>query len=83
MSSEEITSKDKKLEEIQKILIRDYKIDKKYMIIDKQRKRIQLYLKILEKISEDLKKRRIDSFLVEEYPTADGLQVEKTPLPIQ
>jgi len=78
-----ITSKDKKLEEIKKILIKDYKVDNKHIIVDKQRNRVQINLKIIEKISEDLKKRNIESFLVEEYPTADGLQVEKIPFPLQ
>lgn len=78
-----IASKDKKLGKIQDILIKDFNIDRKYFIIDEQKNRIQVSLKILEKISEDLKKRNIESHLVEEYPTADGLQVEKTPFPIQ
>ena len=44
--------------------------------------RIELGLWILEKIAGDLKKQGFECYMVEEYPTADQLEVERAPLPL-
>jgi len=41
-----------------------------------------LGLWILEKISPELKERGLECYMIEEYPTADGLEVERIPLPL-
>jgi pyruvate formate-lyase activating enzyme-like uncharacterized protein len=50
--------------------------------LNKEKKRIEVGLWILEKIAPTLKKRGLQCFMIEEYPTADGLEVERTPLPL-
>lgn len=47
------------------------------MHFDKEKERIEVAPWILEEIFEDLP---YDSFIVEEYPTADRLEVEREPL---
>jgi len=50
--------------------------------LDKKKERIEIGIWILEKIAKNLKKRGLKSYIVEEYPTADALEVERTPLPL-
>ena len=42
---------------------------------------IELNMGLLEEIAEDLSKKGYGCFIVETYPTADGLEVERIPLP--
>ena len=44
---------------------------------------LQHRLWILEKIAGDLKKQGFECYMIEEYPTADQLEVERAPLPLQ
>ncbi len=78
-----ITSYDKSLKEIQKILLEEFDVNEKYIYLNKEKNRIELPLFLLEKICSNLEKQNIQSFMVEEYPTADALEVEKIPLPLQ
>ena len=59
-----------------------YDIDADYIVINKEKNRIELGLWILEKIAADLKKQGFECYMVEEYPTADTLEVERIPLPL-
>jgi len=77
-----IYNKNKTLPEIKKILMEQFEIPEKYLIIDKEKNRIEIGLWILEKIAFDLKQNRFECYMVEEYPTADRLEVEKIPLPL-
>jgi len=64
------------------LLKQEFDIDDNYIVLNVSKKRIELALWILEKIAPKLKKRGFDCYMVEEYPTADGLEVERTPLPL-
>ncbi len=75
-----IVSKNKSLDEIYSLLIKSLKIQKKYINIDIDKKRIELAIWILEKNLNFFKKNFFECFIVEEYPTADRLEVEKIPL---
>ena len=59
----------------------EFNIPDNHIFLDKEKSRIELGLWILEKIALVLKKRGMQCYMVEEYPTADGLEVERTPLP--
>ncbi len=59
-------------------LAKDYRVPKGLMGLDAARHRIEIAPWILEEIAPRLGR---PSFVVEEYPTADGLEVERTRLP--
>jgi len=59
----------------------EYQIPDKFIYVDKKKNRIEIGLWILEEIAGDLIKKGYTCFMVEEYPTADRLEVERIPLP--
>ena len=65
------------LESLMDDLERMYQVPKDLMGLDRLRKRLEIAPWILEEIAPQIDR---PSFLVEEYPTADGLEVERTPL---
>ncbi len=75
-----VVSKNKSLNEIYDFLINNLKIHNKYITIDLDKRRIELAIWILEKNIKFLKENDLECFIIEEYPTADRLEVEKTPL---
>lgn len=63
--------------------IRDqFKIDVKYIYVDNEKNRIEVASWILEKIAKELNNKGFEVYLVEEYPTADRLEVERVALPL-
>jgi hypothetical protein len=70
------------LKMIYKKLINDFNIDNKKIFINSDKKRIEIEILELNNISSKLIDQGLFSFLIEEYPTADGIEVEKIPLPI-
>ena len=77
-----IYKSDASLRQLLLFLMREYDIPEKFLIIDKEKDRIEIGLWILEKIAEDLVRKGCECFMVEEYPTADRLEVERCPLPL-
>lgn len=75
-----IYTKDMPLEELYTLLKKEFKIKDRYIFLD--RNRIEIALWILEEIAPALIKRGFECFMIEEYPTADRLEVERTPLPL-
>jgi len=65
------------LEPLRKVLEATYHVPPDLMGVDGPRKRLEIAPWILEEIAPKLRR---PAFLVEEYPTADGLEVERTPL---
>lgn len=63
-------------------LINEFKLNKKRIYLNKKKNRLEIRILDLNKISSDLSKQGISSYLIEEYPTADSVEVEKIPLPI-
>jgi uncharacterized protein len=63
------------------MLRRKYTVPTELMHIDADKNRIEIAAWILEKIAPDLDKNGYLCFLVEEYPTADRLEVERLSLP--
>ncbi len=76
-----IYKSDASLRQLFLFLKREYDIPEKFLFIDKEKDRIEIGLWILEKIAEDLVRKGCKCFMVEEYPTADRLEVERSPLP--
>jgi len=70
------------LEELYNLIKQKYDIPNNHIFLNENKNRIEICLWILEKIAPELNKLGIECYMVEEYPTADGLEVERTPLPI-
>jgi pyruvate formate-lyase activating enzyme-like uncharacterized protein len=75
-----IYSKNVPMDKAMKILTERYNVPKNHVKITKNR--IEIGAWILEKIALDLNKLGFECFLIEEYPTADKLEVERIPLPM-
>jgi pyruvate formate-lyase activating enzyme-like uncharacterized protein len=63
------------------LLKNDFNLNEHKFCLNNKKNRIELNILYLEKIASKLKKKDIKCFLIEEYPTADALEVEKIPLP--
>jgi len=77
-----ISSKKLPLTQVYNLLTDEYKIKEKYIEINHDKNRVEMALWILEKIALNLRKKKMDCYIVEEYPTADALEVERAPLPL-
>ena len=75
-----IFSKNVSLNEIHNMVIKKFNIKHNYILQNKIKNRIEIAAWILEKISSKLKKQGYECYIVEEYPTADALEVERIPL---
>lgn len=62
-------------------LITTYHIDPELLFINTKHNRIEIAGWILEELSEELSAKGHQCFLIETYPTADHLEVERIPLP--
>ena len=71
------------LQNLNESIKKEFKIDDKYIFINEEKERLEVGLWILEKISKKLKKRGLECYIIEEYPTADRLETERVPLPLQ
>jgi pyruvate formate-lyase activating enzyme-like uncharacterized protein len=67
---------------VYKILNQNFEVEDRYLFLNKKKKRIETGVWILEKIAIALRKRGLDCYMIEEYPTADQLEVERIPLPL-
>jgi hypothetical protein len=73
-----IESSDIKLNEIVHLLKEKFNIGTSKFFVNTNR--VEIEIKTLKKISKQLNKLGIDSYIIEVYPTADGLEVERIPL---
>ena len=64
-------------EEVMRMLIDEHDVPVRLMAVDDGKRRLEVAPWVLEEMSSELE---LDSYLVEEYPTADRLEVERTPL---
>jgi len=70
------------LEQLVTKLRKEYEIPQNLVFLDEEKNRVEIAAWILEKIAEDLNNQGHECCLVEEYPTADRLEVERIPLPL-
>ena len=77
-----IYPKNKSLKNLYFLLKKNFKIEDKYIFLNKEKNRVETAVWILEKIARNLKRLGFDCYIIEEYPTADGLEVERIPLPL-
>ncbi|MBE0518862.1 MAG: radical SAM protein [Thermoplasmata archaeon] len=54
-----------------------FEVPRRLMFVDLEKKRLEIAAWVLEEIAGELE---LESFIVEEYPTADRLEVERSPL---
>jgi pyruvate formate-lyase activating enzyme-like uncharacterized protein len=72
---------DRSLASLLSVLQKTNKIPSHLLHLDYEKERIEVAAWVLEKIAPTLTKQGYHCFIVEEYPTADRLEVERTPLP--
>lgn len=70
----------KKLNALRKNLVEEFGIPENLVAVDKEKMRLETSVKISEKLSKMYKKRGLNYFLVEEYPTSGRLETEVVPL---
>lgn len=75
-----IYAKEKPLNPIVELLTKEFNLDNKEIYVNKENNSIEINYKFLEKIAPNLKKHKLECYIVEEYPTADQLEVERVPL---
>jgi pyruvate formate-lyase activating enzyme-like uncharacterized protein len=68
------------LRKLAAILQETYHIPKHHLFIDDEKKRVELAAWLLEKTAKQLTRQGYQCYIVEEYPTADRLEVERTPV---
>jgi len=61
-------------------ILKTLKLTTKEYYINQEKKRIELHPGILEENIELLRKHQINSYIIEEYPTKDQLEVERIPI---
>lgn len=72
---------DRSLASLLSLLQKTQKIPSHLYHLDYEKKRMEIAAWMLEKIGPQLSKHGYRCFIVEEYPTADRLEVERTPVP--
>ena len=77
-----IYAQHRSLQELYISIKQEFSIEDSHIVLNNGKNRIEIGLWILEKIASILNARGFECYMVEEYPTADGLEVERTPLPI-
>ena len=75
-----ILSKSVSLNKIYYMLKKQFNIKNNSIFKNTEKNIIEIAPWILERISSKLKKQGFECYIVEQYPTADGLEVERTPL---
>jgi pyruvate formate-lyase activating enzyme-like uncharacterized protein len=73
---------DRTLESLLSLLQRTNKIPSRLLHLDYEKERIEIAAWMLEKIGSQLTKQGYRCYIIEEYPTADRLEVERTPVPV-
>jgi len=71
------------LEKLRDFIIKTFNVPVKLVEIDREKKRLNMAAWILQDIAAELKKKGFECYMVEEYPTADRLEVERVDLPIK
>jgi len=77
-----IYSKKESLQKLCLSLKKEFKINSDHLFVNKKKNRVEVGIWVLEKIAPALKKSGLECYMIEEYPTADALEVERAPMPI-
>jgi len=72
---------DHSLESLLILLQKNKKIPSHLLRLDYEMERVEIAAWMLEKIGPRLSRQGYRCFIIEEYPTADRLEVERTPVP--
>lgn len=76
-----IYSSDRSLESLLSLLQKNNKIPSHLLRLDYEKERVEIAAWILEKMGSRLSRQGYRCYIIEEYPTADRLEVERTPVP--
>ncbi len=68
------------LKKLREMLIKKFGIDENMIHVDEEKKRIETSVDIVESLSKTFKRRNLEFYIVEEYPTKDRLETEQIPL---
>jgi pyruvate formate-lyase activating enzyme-like uncharacterized protein len=68
------------LAQVRSYLKKTWNVPPHLLFVDTEKKRVELAPWLLEKIAPNLPKTQYHCFIVEEYPTADRLEVERIPI---
>jgi hypothetical protein len=77
-----ISSENMSIDNLIFLLKNEFNIENRELFVNKEKNRIELDILFLEKIAPLLKRKDIECYIIEEYPTADSLEVERIPLPV-
>jgi hypothetical protein len=64
-------------EEAARMISSEFGVPRRLLWVDREKKRLEVAPWVLEEIAQELP---LPAFIVEEYPTADRLEVEREPL---
>ena len=70
------------LQQLYHYLKQKFNILDKYIFLNIEKGRLEIGVWILEEIASELRTHDITCYMIEEYPTADRLEVERSPLPL-
>jgi len=68
------------LRKLMTVLRETYRIPNHLSFVDKEKNRVEVAAWLLEKYAKKIVREGYECFIVEEYPTADRLEVERTPV---
>lgn len=70
----------KKLHILKNYLSREFEVPNSLMGIDDEKLRLEIAPWVLEELAAEIDRSQFDCYITEEYPTADRLEVERTPI---
>ena len=73
-------SQNKTIIGIKDILMKETELAEKEFLINIKKQRVEIHPELLKQIVKTLRKYGLNCFIIEEYPTADYLEVERTPI---
>ncbi len=68
------------LKKLRELLIKKFGIEENMIYVDEEKKRIETSVDIIETLARAFKRRNLEFYIVEEYPTRDRLETERIPL---
>jgi pyruvate formate-lyase activating enzyme-like uncharacterized protein len=71
----------KTIQDIESFLKSELELSEKEFRRNLEKRRVEIHPELLKQIAKTLKKNGLECYIIEEYPTADHLEVERTPIP--
>ena len=71
------------LKKLRDFIVKTFDVPPELVEIDDEKKRVNMAAWVLQEIALELRERGFECYMVEEYPTADRLEVERIDLPVK